>query len=184
MNNYLLDGHRLVSTVPNHSTLCWTQGVLLNYFQLASTLWVDVIVWHLYRTVILGKSIRNNLKYHAISWGIPLLYIVLTLTTNDYGVSGGDDLGYCWVVDRPGFPQWTASFWEIIFFSIVWVSSLLIVTLIGSIVRKVRRTATCSAAPAAAASRSTITSITINTFNLLQDTWRGVALDSLHTESA
>jgi len=32
--------------------MCWIQGVVLNYFQLASTLWVDVTIWHLFRTVV------------------------------------------------------------------------------------------------------------------------------------
>jgi 7 transmembrane receptor (Secretin family) len=95
-----LSSFLLITTTKNHSIQCWTQGILLNYFQLASTLWIDVIVWHLYRTVILGKSIKNNLKYHLFCWGVPLLYIALTLTTNDYGVSSGEDLGYCWVVRR------------------------------------------------------------------------------------
>ena len=103
---------------------------------MASALWIDVIVWHLFRTVILGKAIHDHYKYHAFCWGVPLLYILLTLTTNDYGVSNGEDNGYCWVVDRNESPSWAVSLWEIVFFCIIWISCLLVVGLIISILRK------------------------------------------------
>ena len=79
-----------LSIVQDGSVLCWIQGLLVNYFQLAAILWVDVVVWHLYRTVLLGKRIKNANHYHIIAWGIPFLYIALTLCTNDYGVTDGD----------------------------------------------------------------------------------------------
>ena len=79
-----------LSIVRDGSALCWAQGLLVNYFQLATVLWVDVVVWHLYRTVLLGKSIKNNQNYHYIAWGVPFLYIALTLCTNNYGVTDGD----------------------------------------------------------------------------------------------
>lgn len=102
--------------------MCWVQGIFLNYFQLASTLWVDVTIWHLFRTVVyiffkeeelilksyeyivsfsfgylssfkvMGKSIKNHKVYHFLCWGLPFLYIVLSLATNDYGVSSGEEV--------------------------------------------------------------------------------------------
>ena len=79
-----------ISIVKDGSILCWIQGLLVNYFQLATVLWVDVVVWHLYRTVLLGKRIKNANHYHWIAWGVPFLYIALTLSTNNYGVTDGE----------------------------------------------------------------------------------------------
>jgi len=79
-----------VSIVQDGSILCWMQGLLVNYFQLATVLWVDVVVWHLYRTVLLGKRIKNASHYHWIAWGVPFMYIALTLSTNNYGVTDGE----------------------------------------------------------------------------------------------
>ena len=94
----------LISTYQDGGPLCWTQGIILNYFQLAGVLWMDVIVWHLYRTVILGKVLRNHSRYHKFAWGVPFVYTILTLTTNNMGTSNGDKRGYCWVVDRWNYP--------------------------------------------------------------------------------
>ena len=107
----------LISTFQDGSALCWVQGIFLNYFQLAAVLWVDVIVWHLYKTVKKGPRgciyVAKFRRYHKFAWGLPLLYIIGTLITNNYGTSNGDSDGYCWVVDRKHFPTWSSSLWEV-----------------------------------------------------------------------
>ena len=128
----------LSSTVKDGTIMCWITGLVLNYSQLGSILWTDIIVWQLYLTVVRGKSIRNQKRFHFFCWGVPLFYVLLPLTTNTYGVSGGEDYGYCWVVNRNDSPSWAESFWEILFFAIVWMSIFLIFFLFYFIVNEIR----------------------------------------------
>ena len=49
----------LSSTVSNGSILCWMQGIILNYSQLSSILWTNIIVYQLFVTVVKGKSLKK-----------------------------------------------------------------------------------------------------------------------------
>jgi hypothetical protein len=55
-------------------------------------------------------------------WGIPLLYCTLSLPTEKYTNSEEGEASYCSLDSISTSPSWTLTFWNYIYFSIVWFS--------------------------------------------------------------
>jgi len=80
---------------PTDGTLrCYSQAMIMSFFELASVLWTTVIAYTLFRLIILQKtSVHLINRFHAFAFGLPLLAMLMPLTTNSYGNSGA----WCWI---------------------------------------------------------------------------------------
>ena len=58
--------------------LCIIQAIMKNYTNICSILWVDMICWTMYSTVVLGKQNDRSIlkRYIAIGFGIPVLFLI------------------------------------------------------------------------------------------------------------
>ena len=63
-------------TIP--AGLCIVQAVLKNFANMSSILWVNLISWTMYSTVVLGNQNdgRTLKRYIAIAFGIPALLLI------------------------------------------------------------------------------------------------------------
>ncbi len=78
------------------SALCYSQALMMSFFELASILWTTVIAFTLFRLIILLKPSNDLMtRFHLYGWGIPFVCTVLPLTTGSYGASGA----WCWIKD-------------------------------------------------------------------------------------
>ena len=130
----------LVYNAEDGSFGCWIQGLFLNYFQLASIMWVDIVVWHLFCAVVMEKKSAIGVHIHAVGWGVPLFFMASMLSMNNIGrLSTGENYEYCWFVKRDGGPSWGSALGEISFFLVIWLSILYIICLFICILKKTGR---------------------------------------------
>lgn len=63
---------------PAPDGLCYVQALIKTYSNLSSILWVNLISWTMYRTVVLGRPNSMELlkRYLLIGFGIPILFII------------------------------------------------------------------------------------------------------------
>ena len=96
---------------------CYVQWFLTNYFPLASVFWILVIIYELYKTIILTKPTKSLKYYHLICWTFPLIVTLLPLTTEYVGPYNEWD----WCYLQPGNSMTLWSFWIIASFYIWYV---------------------------------------------------------------
>ena len=88
---------------------CYVQWFLTNYFPLASVFWTLVIIYELYKTIILTKPTKSFVYYHMICWSIPLVVTLLPLSTEHVGPFYEWD--WCYLQAGNNITLW--SFWVI-----------------------------------------------------------------------
>jgi hypothetical protein len=108
----------LMGNPRNDTGLCTIQGLLMQFFQISSTLWSTAIALTLYRAVVKRKDSDNLMPYfHAFCYGVPFLFCFLPLFTESYGNTGawcwitaeeGDDAGSIWRLFIFYLPLWAA----------------------------------------------------------------------------
>ena len=88
---------------PEHgSGLCTFQGFWQQFCELAALLWTLVIVWTLYRAIVLRVVIQESdydlsmRWYCACTWGLSFVIALLPLSTSSYGSSGS----WCWIKSK------------------------------------------------------------------------------------
>ena len=74
------------------------QAITSIYFPVASFLWTDCIAVFIY-SFFKGHKHTNFVAYHVISWGLPVVVVVLVATFNmeGYYAEGGTTGGWCWI---------------------------------------------------------------------------------------
>ena len=72
-------GETFASQAEHPGTICYLQGLIENYAQLASIFWVDVIAGTLYATVVKGiPDVKNKLPHYiAFGYCTPLLFTLV-----------------------------------------------------------------------------------------------------------
>jgi hypothetical protein len=85
--------------------MCYTQALLIQYFELSSMLWSVSIAWTLYQAFIKenveysAMRIQQHMKkYCLVCFGIPTVMTILPFFTMSYGDSGG----WCWIRSNNG----------------------------------------------------------------------------------
>jgi hypothetical protein len=84
---------------PYNHELCFLQGLLQQFFYVASWIWTVIMTYLLYSLVTKGKITLPEWAMHFISWSVALLCTVLPLTTSTYGAQANDD-DWCWIQPR------------------------------------------------------------------------------------
>jgi len=81
------------------SPLCFVSAVVQQYFHLAEYLWISVLAFSLYLTMVHQKTIDKNFARwsHGIVWGISLIFAIVPAATECYGSSGH----WCWIKSAP-----------------------------------------------------------------------------------
>lgn len=104
---------------------CQVQAILTNIFPLSGIFWTTILVYIMIGIVANKKVVKVvTWKYHLIGWIIPIILTFLPLTTNRYGVLGGDR-GWCFFDRLDSTPKWTTLFWMIgSFYLWIWTSEL------------------------------------------------------------
>lgn len=86
------------------TTGCIVQGMLIQFFYLASYMWTGCLAMHLYQILI--KKVDNAEQfekwYHLFAWGLPLSICGYLLYRELHGASilGGADRAWCWIADH------------------------------------------------------------------------------------
>ena len=147
------------------SVQCFIQAILTNYFPLAGVFWVTVLVFSLYRIVVLPNEaynvsilyLTNTQKQIQIDesskvpkhnmftpcrllccWGVPLVLTLLPLTTNTYGLEG-DGRGWCFIKNNSNSPSWSYLFWVIFsFYFWILVSVFIYIVMISVVFSKLK----------------------------------------------
>lgn len=93
----------------NHTWQCTFQAICIVYFYTSSWIWVTMLIYQL-RCIVIYKAVHiTRTKMHLICWTIPLIVLLLPLSTNPWGIPdefegtnvcsiGGaaDDWGFFW----------------------------------------------------------------------------------------
>lgn len=129
--------------IANDSFACWFQGLVANYFTLASVFWTVAVTHQLYALIhdpnlsLAGGAVGNGWICSSVCWGLPLLCTLLPLMTNDYGKY--KDQGLCFVSNRSDSPSWGIAVWTFgALYGWVWASILSILGMLASIVLHLR----------------------------------------------
>jgi hypothetical protein len=109
--------------VRESSPLCEVQAVLTNIFPLSSVFWVTILIYIYVKLLTSHESIHLiHSTIHVFCWGFPILLTFLPLTTNRFGVLGGE-IGWCWLDERSDTPPWASFFWNVVSFYLwIWIA--------------------------------------------------------------
>ncbi len=120
---------------PHNHVSCYIQGLLQQFFYIASWMWTVIITYLLYSLVTKGKITLPEWGMHLISWGVALLCTVLPLTTSTYGAQANDD-DWCWI--QPRFLNHESielsEFWIFLTFDCIIFGSFFLMTLWGILI--------------------------------------------------
>ena len=122
--------------LPEDEVLCELQAILTSYFALASIVMTAVIAFALYQSTVRHRDNIEDMdrKFLLITLTLPVIAVVLPLTTSSYGDVGG----WCWikVTDED---YWFATAWRMATFYIpLWVVVLFNSFVYCQVIRKVR----------------------------------------------
>lgn len=69
--------------------LCNIQAIFLQFFELSSYCWTFCIAISLYQVLFLEQSEKKSQRwlplYHILSWGLPLISVILCVIFNKFG---------------------------------------------------------------------------------------------------
>ena len=105
----------IIGGTRSESIACYVQGIVNNYFSLASFFWtitigyqVHLVLWH--------SRVQRDLTYFAIfNWVAPLVLSLIPISTATYANDDGTP-GWCFLHDRPGYAPWVEALWYILSF--------------------------------------------------------------------
>jgi len=78
--------------------LCYTQGITMQFFEVAEFMWITVIAYNLYLVIV-----KNNINvsdtekiYHGVVWGVAFIATIapVFMTNRGYGLAGV----WCWII--------------------------------------------------------------------------------------
>jgi len=86
--------------------LCIGSAMVLHYFFLASFFWTFCVAFNFYQMIVRRNRDAETLEkvYHLVSWGLPLVVVVIVVSTESYANIGG----YCYML--PGLPIFLSFF--------------------------------------------------------------------------
>jgi hypothetical protein len=108
---------------------CWFEGIMTNIFTLAAVMWTVVLTWKLFCIVSSIRSDKIRWYHHLVSWSIPIFATCIPFVNSTYGAPLG--LGWCWVVDIPGYtPEGAGAIWFwVSYYMWLWASFVIIIIL-------------------------------------------------------
>lgn len=106
----------------NGDFMCYSQAVVMSFFELASVLWTTVIAFTLYRLIIEQKTSTHLIyRFHAFAFGLPAVFSLLPFTTGSYGNVGA----WCWITtdaDATGYFD-PGTVWRLsLFYMPLWIT--------------------------------------------------------------
>jgi G protein-coupled receptor 157 len=92
--------------------ICTIQSAFTSTSSICSFLWTVSIGTHLYLSMLKSTKKRNfQPLYHVISWGLPIVILVIALS---FRALGADDfsraVGWCWISDKVEYPLFWSFF--------------------------------------------------------------------------
>ncbi len=105
----------VIGNTSTGSTACYYQGIVNNYFTLASIFWTMVIGYEVH-LVVWYHRVQTDLRlFSIIIWTLPLILSLIPLSTSTYGNDDGTP-GWCFLNEKPSYPHWLDVFWFIMAF--------------------------------------------------------------------
>lgn len=95
----------------DNSEICWFQGIVSTYFTLSGWFWTTILAFRIYCLVRYSVCKLELWKMHAIAWGLPLVLVMLPLSSIDIGESPTGSQ-WCIFVRRGNNPRWLVAFWS------------------------------------------------------------------------
>jgi hypothetical protein len=94
------------------TSLCWFQGITVNYFSLCSWFWTTLLAYRVYCSVRYRAPSLNQTLMHCIGWGLPAVLTMLPIatTTVKYGASE-TNTQWCLLQASPQAPPRLIDFW-------------------------------------------------------------------------
>mmetsp|Transcript_37797 Transcript_37797/g.118387 ORF Transcript_37797/g.118387 Transcript_37797/m.118387 type:complete len:364 (-) Transcript_37797:64-1155(-) len=115
---------------------CTLQGILQQFFQLASFMWASIIATTLYLKLVKRQFDMEFWKLAAVGWGVPGFLTILPATTDSYGQTGG----WCWIKTTDKEEGDVGTVWRFVtFYLVLWVCIIVDVYLMVEVARYVRR---------------------------------------------
>jgi hypothetical protein len=118
---------------------CVVQGYLLTFFYLASALWTGCFAHHLYQLICTSceANERYLLRYHMISWGIPIAEVVYLLALQMTGEDsvGRDDRFWCWISNYDNNGAWRQFYLFYVPLLVVMIFNMMVCILLARTIR-------------------------------------------------
>jgi len=79
-----------------NSSFCEGCAAITHYFFIADFCWCGVVAFNFYQMVVKrNKEVQRYEKfYHLFGWGVPLIFFIGVIASDDYGQIGGE---FCWI---------------------------------------------------------------------------------------
>jgi len=96
--SHLWASSAMVVGVPSSGTAsCWFEGVVGAFFSMSAIMWTVSVLVLLYSNVAYKKPVQLTAVHHLLCWCIPLVCVLLPLSTSTYA-SPSAGIGWCRVV--------------------------------------------------------------------------------------
>jgi hypothetical protein len=122
----------------NGTTSCTIQGAFDEFFIMATTMWTILIAVTLDILVVQQRQGPSFLVCNIVAWSISILFTLLPLSTNQYGLAGD----WCWIgLDKSYSGRHNpGSIWRNVYYSIqVFAATLVIAVLYVRVSTTIRR---------------------------------------------
>ena len=132
-------GYMMGPTLQNYTWQCWFQGIVVNYFTLASVFWIVIVAFQLNKIVNKGKIVKNLRKGHLFCWGFPLIPTFLPLCDTRYMYGKFQAQGFCMVspVDDENSNATINDMWTILtMYAWIWFAIIAVFALLCKVVYK------------------------------------------------
>jgi hypothetical protein len=129
-------GLALANLGESHVTICWVQGILVNFFTLASALWTVVICLMMYWIKIKGKVFVVNSYCHLFCWGVPAVSTFLPLVDSIYAY---DYSATCQLAPHNSRQAWITVVWRYLgYYGVIWGAIMANMALLLVVYRQIR----------------------------------------------
>jgi hypothetical protein len=119
---------------------CWAQGILINYFSLASAMWTIVICRMMFSIKVKGKLITCSRYCHLMSWGVPAISTFLPLINSTFEFTLNSSCQIQTHVDRK--LGWLAVFFHwLSYYGVIWLAITINMILLLMIYERTRQDA-------------------------------------------
>ena len=101
------------------SAACYYQGIVNNYFTLASIFWTMVIGYEVHLVIWYHQVQADLTILGGVIWALPLILSITPLSTSTYGNDDGTP-GWCFLNEKPGYSNDIDAMWYVLSFYL-WV---------------------------------------------------------------
>jgi len=122
---------------------CYTQGLLIEFFQIASFIWTASIAVVLYLVIVRNKSfnigIENVTKYfHVAAWSLAAINVAICAGLNIFGDANyeapGTQPSWCWIKSDKNLEKFVLYFLP---FLLVWIFNVVVYVMVSRKIRNV-----------------------------------------------